>query len=91
MHDLTTNQKGAPAEVAISKVEEGEIDAVAAYCQELDTCYLLPTSMSVKRAAVQLRLAAPRNNQKRKIHWAEDYELAATLSAPGPIAQLGER
>ena len=71
--------------------DHGEIDAIAAYCLELDACYLLPLELSVERAAVSLRLAPPHNNQKRKIHWAEEYEFAATLRAPGPIAQLGER
>jgi len=69
----------------------GEIDAIAAYCAELDTCYLLPLEMSVNRAAVQLRLAPTRNNQRALIHWAKDYEFGARLSAYGPIAQLGER
>ena len=71
--------------------DHGEIDAIAAYCLELDACYLLPLELSVRRAAVSLRLAPPQNNQKRKIHWAEEYEFAATLWALGPIAQLGER
>jgi hypothetical protein len=71
--------------------ELGEIDAVAAYCAELQKCYLLPLSMSVGRAAVQLRLRAPRNNQQRGINWARDFEFGATLPSLGPIAQLGER
>jgi hypothetical protein len=58
----------------------GEIDAVAAYCRELDQAYLLPVEMSVERAAVQLRLTPTRNNQKMGIHWARDFELGATLS-----------
>ena len=70
----------------------GEIDAIAAYCVELDTSYLLPPEMSVGRAAVQLRLRPCRNNQAAKINWARDFELGATLSRlRGPIAQLGER
>lgn len=68
-----------------------EIDAIAGYCAELDTCYLLPVELSVNRAAVQLRLTPTRNNQRALIHWAKDYEFAARLSALGPIAQLGER
>ena len=70
----------------------GEIDAVAGYCADLDACYLLPTELSVGRAAVQLRLAPTRNNQAAGINWARDFDLGATLSQlPGPIAQLGER
>jgi hypothetical protein len=71
--------------------EPGEIDAIAAYCAELDRCYLLPTAMSVGRTAVQLRLAPTRNNQRTGIHWASDFELGGRLSDLGPIAQLGER
>jgi PD-(D/E)XK endonuclease len=69
-----------------------EIDAIAGYCVETDTCYLLPHRLSVDRAAVQLRLRPCRNNQTAGINWARDYELGATLRRlQGPIAQLGER
>jgi PD-(D/E)XK endonuclease len=70
---------------------QGEIDMLAAYCAELNTCYVLPLSLSVDRTAVQLRLGPTRNNQHRLINWAKDYEFAARLSVYGPIAQLGER
>ena len=69
----------------------GEIDAVAAYCAELDLCYLLPRSLSLNRTDVQLRLAPALNNQARLIKWAREHEFAARLVPPGPIAQLGER
>ena len=70
----------------------GEIDVIAAYCDEIRTCYLLPPELSVDRAMVQLRLAPSRNNQQRLINWAWDYEFGATLAKlNGPIAQLGER
>jgi hypothetical protein len=59
----------------------GEIDAVAAFCAENETCYLLPTELSVGRAAVQLRLEATRNNQASGIRWARDFEFGATLRA----------
>ena len=62
-----------------------EIDAIAAYCAELETCYLLPRELSVERTMVLLRLRATRNNQSRGIRWAREYELGARLShAPGP-------
>jgi hypothetical protein len=59
----------------------GEIDAVAAYCDELRRCYLLPTELSVDRTLVQLRLSPSRNNQTRLINWARDYEFGATIDA----------
>ena len=64
---------------------KGEIDAVAAYCEELDRCYLLPSELAVGTYAVQLRLVAPRNGQRAAVHSAPEYEL------PGAIAQLEER
>jgi hypothetical protein len=62
-----------------------EIDAVAAYCAELDRCYLLPVSLIARRKQLHLRLAPARNSQRRRLNFAELYELS------GAIAQLGER
>jgi hypothetical protein len=59
----------------------GEIDAVAAYCPDVDTCYLLPTELSVNCDGVQLRLTPTRNNQAQRIRWAHAYELPARLKA----------
>jgi hypothetical protein len=70
---------------------EEEIDAVAAYCNELDRCYLLPLDLWSGRRQLHLRLAPSRNNQSLKINWAKDYEFAATLGRLGAVAQLGER
>lgn len=61
-----------------------EIDALAAYCQALDCCYLLPVEMVAGRHTVQLRTSAARNNQRASINFAADYEL-------GAVAQLEER
>ena len=68
-----------------------EIDAIAAYCAELGTCYLLPAELATDRTGVLLRLRPARNNQRSGINWAKDFEFAATLSHFGAIAQLGER
>jgi hypothetical protein len=69
-----------------------EVDAIAAYNLDVDRCYLLRLSEFRHGAAIQLRLGPTRNNQRRGIHWAENFELAATLNrGSGAIAQLGER
>jgi len=57
-----------------------EIDAIAAYCYELDRSFLIPIERVDGRTTIQLRLAPARNNQARRINWASDFELAATLS-----------
>ena len=59
-----------------------EVDAVAAYCDELDRCYLIPIEKAAGRRAIHLRLAPARNNQKAAINFASDYEF------PGAVAQL---
>ena len=40
-----------------------EIDAVAVYCADLDTCYLLPVELVAERRAIQLRVSPPKNAQ----------------------------
>lgn len=57
-----------------------EIDAVAAYCGELDRCYLLPAEIVTDKSAIQLRLTPPRNEQRAGIRWAADYELSCALA-----------
>lgn len=61
-----------------------EIDAVAAYCADLDECYLLPVADVEGQSMVHLRLHPARNNQTTGVKMAVDYRF-------GAIAQLGER
>ena len=61
-----------------------EVDAVAAYCPDVERCYLLPITLVDGRTGIHLRLARARNNQELGVTYAETYEL-------GAIAQLGER
>jgi PD-(D/E)XK endonuclease len=68
-----------------------EVEAFAAYCLELDRCYFLPFASFPDQPYIQLRLSPARNNQRKGINWAEDYEFGATLGTPGAVAQLGER
>jgi hypothetical protein len=62
-----------------------EMDAVAAYCGELDEIYLLPIELVAGRRAIQLRVAPTKNAQRAAINWAADYKFS------GAVAQLGER
>jgi hypothetical protein len=69
-----------------------EIDAIAAYCLELEACYFIPFALMAGQRNLQLRLEPTLNNQRRRIRWASDCEFAATLPAQlGAVAQLGER
>jgi prevent-host-death family protein len=60
-----------------------EVDAVVAYCEELDRCYLLPIGLVAGMQAIQLRLRAPKNGQRAALNWASDFLLS------GAVAQLG--
>jgi PD-(D/E)XK endonuclease len=57
----------------------GEIDALAAYAPDTDSCYLIPASEIEGRKQMSLRLAPTPNNQAAGLHWAQDYELQASL------------
>ena len=73
-----------------------DIDALAAYCPDIDRCFLLPSALVHGRRHFHLRLYAPRNGQRAGIVWAAQFDFAEIdWSDPegclGAIAQLEER
>jgi prevent-host-death family protein len=68
-----------------SKYDASEVDLVAVYCGDNDRCYLVPAELFAGRAALYLRVAEAKNNQRAALNWASDYEF------PGAVAQLAER
>jgi PD-(D/E)XK endonuclease len=53
----------------------GQIEYLAVYCPETGKVYILPErELTATRA--HLRLSAPRNNMRKTIRWARDFELA---------------
>jgi hypothetical protein len=75
-----TNRRG-PDGFIRTRYTADEIDAIAAYCEELDTCYYLPIDEIGDRGTVQLRLTPPRNGQRASVTFAADQEF-------GAVAQL---
>src|SRR3954453_13301513 len=71
----------------------GEFDALAAYCPELDRCYLIPYEAIDGLVQIHLRVSPTKNNQRLGVRPASDFEFGATMPQTrlGPIAQLGER
>jgi hypothetical protein len=65
--------------------DAAEIGALAVYCPDTHSRYLLPIEMVVGRWEIRLRLAPARNNQEIAIKYAERFAFQ------GAIAQLGER
>ena len=67
-----------------SKYVASEVDAVAAYCGDLDRCFFFPIDLLEGRATIQLRLGPARNGQRAAVNFAADYEFR------GAVAQLEE-
>ena len=61
-----------------------EVDLLAAYSLELDRSYLISPELFAGRPSIQLRLSPARNNQRRGINWAEDFDFADTIRRLGP-------
>ena len=51
----------------------GEIDAIAAYCGDLDRCFYFPIDRLGGRATIQVRLTPSLNNQHSGINWADEF------------------
>ena len=61
---------------------EDEVDVIAAYCPELDRCYLIPMDVVAGRGLMHLRVSPPKNGQRAAVQFADDFLL------PGAVAQL---
>jgi prevent-host-death family protein len=72
-----------PNGYVLSSYSPDEIDAVAVYCEPLDSVFLLPVEVVAGQKQLHLRVAQPRNFQRACINLASEYELA------GAVAQLG--
>jgi prevent-host-death family protein len=69
-----------------------QVDAVAAYCADVDACYLIPIARVAGHRQIQLRLAPAKNSQRGGIVWARDFDFATINWARlGAVAQLEER
>jgi hypothetical protein len=68
----------------------GQVDAFAVYCPDTNGIYLVPMAdLAVEREGA-LRVEAPRNNQKRFIRFASDYEVARIDAARSPSRLIDE-
>ncbi len=62
------------------KYAASEVDAIVAYCQEIDQCFFVSAERFDGHAQLALRLAPSRNNQGIGVNWASDFELGARLT-----------
>lgn len=56
---------------------EKEVDFIVIYCFDLDQLYILPADTRVW----WLRVTPPKNNQKKNLVWAKDYEFDRTIAS----------
>jgi PD-(D/E)XK endonuclease len=59
-----------------SRDYSGQIDYFAVYCPQTSGVYLIPIADLPNRVSATLRIDPPRNNQRRLIRLAADYEIA---------------
>ena len=50
-----------------------EVDAIVAYCPDVDRCYFVAAERFDGHAKVRLRLEPCRNNQRSGVNWAGDF------------------
>jgi hypothetical protein len=58
-----------------------EVDLMAAYCADLDRCFLLESAQFGDRFQLLLRIGASRNNQRLGVNWADDFAFEARMAA----------
>jgi PD-(D/E)XK endonuclease len=63
----------------------GEVDYFAIYCRENSGVYLVPIRDLDVRVQGALRVTPPRNNQRRYVRFAADYEIAKVTVSPAPV------
>ena len=80
---LSTSRRTATG-YARTNYRAADVDAIAVYCASTDACYLVPVALVDDQTYLHLRLSAPANGQRARLHFAADYEF-------GAVAQLGER
>jgi hypothetical protein len=61
----------------------GQAEFFGVYCPDNDKCYLIPVN-DLPIGEVHLRVDPPRNGQRTRLRWAQQYEI-------GAVAQLGAR
>ncbi len=55
---------------------QGQVDYFAVYCPETTGVYMIPIDDVPLQAAAALRIDPPRNNQRKRIRFAADYQIA---------------
>lgn len=63
---------------------KGEVDFFGIYCPDNDAVYLVPMTVVPTHRVCSLRVAAPRNNQNKRVRWAHEYLVTPQWSPQVP-------
>jgi hypothetical protein len=59
---------------------QGEIEYFGVYCPDNGKVYLVPIEDVPNRTGCNLRIDPPKNNQRKRIRWAREYEVISAFS-----------
>ena len=76
--NLSTNRL-TPNGYVSTTYTSSQVDAIGVYSADLERCFLIPIAEVAEGRAIHLRFSPPRNNQARRIRWANDYEFATSI------------
>ena len=68
----------------------GQIDYFAVHCPETGWVYLIPIDAVPNTSGGSLRVEPPRNNQRRFVRWAADFELVQVSLVTSDLSANGE-
>jgi hypothetical protein len=57
-----------------------EVDAIGVYSADLRSCFLIPIAEVAEGRGIHLRLKPAKNNQTRRVRWADDYDFDAVIA-----------
>lgn len=61
---------------------KGEVDFFGVYCPEKDRVYLVPIDEVTSSRFCSLRVTPPKNNQMKRIRWADEYAVVPLAVPP---------
>ena len=67
---------------------QGQVDYFGVYCPDNGIVYLVSITAAGTKRMCGLRIDPPKNNQKKRIRWAVDYEVKP-LGADSEVKQIG--
>ncbi len=62
----------------VARDYQGQIDYFGVFCPDNGKVYLVPIGVANTHSRCYLRLTPPKNNQKKRIRWAREFEIPAS-------------